>query len=145
ILIGVRGHEKRDLLQHATTETALKSLLLVDKSWVRYPAYADRTGWGKLTQPVRTQLLSDGETYLDYEWRVVKATDYFEFERSGARTVMEAPFNANSNALKALVMAELCEGKGRFLDQIANGVWVFCEMTSWALSAHLPSFQASGR
>ncbi|MGV3761195.1 heparinase II/III domain-containing protein [Parapedobacter sp.] len=143
--IGTRASEKRDLLQHAVTETAIKSKLVLDQSWVPYPAYRDRAAWGKLTAPVRTQLITSGEKYLDYAWKVVKATDYIEFEKSGSRTAMEAPFGANCKALSALVMAELCEGKGRFVDQIVNGVWLFTEMTSWALSAHLPGPQASGR
>src|SRR3546814_930111 len=143
--VGAHGAEKRDLLQHAVAESAIKSQLVLDKSWVRYPAYDDRAGWEKRTEPVRAQLITRGENDLDYEWRVVKATDYIEYEKSGSRTAMEAPFGANTNALSALVMAELCEGKGRFVDQIANGVWLFTEMTSWALSAHLPGPQASGR
>ena len=50
---------------------------------------------------------------------------------------MQNPFRANSSALSSLVMAELAEGEGRFLDQIANGIWFFCEKTSWVLSAHM--------
>ena len=82
---------------------------------------------------------------MNYEWKVVKLTDYLEFERSGSRQVMETPYNANITALSNLIYAELAEGKGRFMDQIINGVWTCCEMTSWALSAHLPAFQSSGR
>jgi hypothetical protein len=51
---------------------------------------------------------------------------------------MENPFGANNTALSRLVFAELAEGKGRFMDQIINGVWHDCEMSSWSLSAHLP-------
>lgn len=42
-------------------------------------------------------------------------------------------------------MAELAEGKGRFVDQLINGVFNACEMTSWALAAHIivqPSHRA---
>ena len=35
------------------------------------------------------------------------------------------------------MLAELAEGKGRFIDQLINGVFYSCEMTSWVLSAHL--------
>ena len=55
---------------------------------------------------------------------------------------METPFGENNSALSNLVLAELTEGKGRFLDQIANGIWLDCEMTSWALSAHINREQA---
>ncbi len=30
------------------------------------------------------------------------------------------------------------EGKGRFIDQIINGVWYYSEQTWWGWSAHLP-------
>jgi hypothetical protein len=139
------GYEKRDLLQKEATKTQLQSLLLTDKRWVPYPAYTDRAGWDKLSGNFRDAQIREGERYLDYDWKTVKATDYLEFERSGSRTVMETPFGTNSSALSALVMAELAEGKGRFMDQIINGVWVFNEMTSWALSAHLGAYQTSKR
>ena len=70
-------------------------------------------------------------------WKVVKATDYLEFERSGNREIMERPFDDNNQAIVRLMLAELAEGRGRFIDQLINGVFHTCEMTSWALSAHL--------
>ncbi len=144
-VISCFGYEKRDLLQKEATQIQLQSLLTKDKSWVPYPAYTDRAGWNKLSGDFRDAQIREGEKYLDYDWKTVKATDYLEFERSGSRTAMEAPFGANNVALGALVTAELIEGKGRFIDQIINGVWVFNEMTSWALSAHLGAYQTSKR
>ena len=40
-------------------------------------------------------------------------------------------------------IAELVEGKGRFIDDIARGVNWFCEARSWAVSAHLAKYQKS--
>jgi len=34
------------------------------------------------------------------------------------------------------VLAECIEGKGRFLDQIINGVWALCEESYWGVPAH---------
>ncbi|HRI09098.1 MAG TPA: hypothetical protein PKW35_14850, partial [Nannocystaceae bacterium] len=62
----------------------------------------------------------------------------------GSRTAMENPFGSNNKAMSYLVFAELAEGKGRFINQIVNGVWYSCDMSSWVLSAHLP-VQKSGR
>ena len=36
------------------------------------------------------------------------------------------------------MLAELAEGKGRFVDQLIDGMWHICHMPSWVLSAHLP-------
>lgn len=74
---------------------------------------------------------------LNYRWQVVRATDYLEYERSGERNIMQNPYEANRKAISTLMMAELAEGKGRFVDQLINGVFFSCEMTSWVLSAHL--------
>ncbi|MBL7967225.1 MAG: heparinase II/III family protein [Prolixibacteraceae bacterium] len=136
-LFTAQAYEKRDLLQKKADLTSLKSSLILNQKWVSYPDYKDRNGWDQLTSGVKDEIISKGEAALNYEWKVVKATDYLEFDRSGSRRIMEVPMGANVTALSDLVLAELAEGKGRFMDQIANGIWHSCEMTSWALSAHI--------
>ncbi len=116
----------------------------MDQKWVPYPAYTDRAGWDHLLGVNKSELIKLGEEKLDYKWQVVTASDYIEFERSGSRDIMQKPFNENNSAMSAFIMAELAEGKGRFMDQIINGAFYYCEMTSWALSAHL-SAQLSKR
>jgi len=141
-LFVAHAYEKRDLLQKEADLAQLKSDLIFGQKWVTYPGYNDRKGWDELTSGVKDEMIRKGEAALNYEWKVVKATDYLEYERSGSRRIMEDPFGANNSALADLVLAELAEGKGRFLDQIANGIWFSCEMTSWALSAHVGREQA---
>ncbi|MCK7532465.1 MAG: hypothetical protein MZV63_16245 [Marinilabiliales bacterium] len=58
-----------------------------------------------------------------------------EFVRSGDRR--QSAYSACSNALITLVMGELAEGKGRFIDQIINAVWYYSEQTWWGWSAHI--------
>jgi hypothetical protein len=136
------GFEQRDLLQKKANLEAVKSSLIMNQKWVSYPKYNDRKAWDDLTSGVKEEIIRKGEAALKYEWKVLKASDYLEFERSGNRDIMQNPLNANHTALSNLVLAELAEGKGRFMDQIANGVWQSCEMTSWALSAHIRGTQA---
>ncbi len=129
---------QKDLLQTAASKAALASSLVQADQWIKYPAYADRLAWDQYAGVNRPTIIKEGERYLQYDWKVVKATDYLAFERTGSRTAMENPFGSNNTALANLVLAELVEGKGRFLDQIINGVWQLCDMSSWVLSAHLP-------
>lgn len=112
--------------------------------WLDFPAYQDRQAWAELLGDAKDKLVRAGEKYLDYEWQIVPATAYLEYERTGERTVMENPLKENRIAINTLMLAELAEGKGRFTDQIIDGVWQFCLMPSWVLSAHQPR-QASGR
>lgn len=145
LLLGVLGSaigaEERNILQNATTQEGLQKVLLTDKAWVPYPAYTDRSAWDALTGVNKKALISKGEKLLSHDWPTVKATDYLELERTGNRQIMEKIHNVNCNALADLMMAELAEGEGRFMDQIINGSYYFCEMTSWALSAHTNSIQ----
>jgi len=129
---------QKDLLQTAANKAALASCLVQSDQWIKYPAYADRNAWDQYAGSKKPAIIKEGERYLTYDWKVVKATDYLAFERTGSRTAMENPFGSNNTALANLVLAELTEGKGRFLDQIINGVWQLCDMSSWVLSAHLP-------
>lgn len=137
--LDVQAYEERNLLQQQAEQASLKDMLVMGQKWVNYPAYKDRDGWNQLFGTYRTSVIRNGEKQLSYGWEVVKATDYMEFERTGNRQIMERPFGRNAEAVVQLLLAELAEGKGRFLDQLANGVFHLCEMTSWALSAHLPS------
>ena len=37
-----------------------------------------------------------------------------------------------------MLLAEIYENKGRFIDPIINGVWSICEESFWGVPAHLP-------
>ena len=130
-------YTERNLLEKQATLEQLKGMLIMNQEWVTYPAYNDRAGWDAFLGEYKEHYIRRGERRLDYKWQVVRATDYLAFERTGNRNAMEAPFGANNNAIADLLMAELAEGKGRFIDQLINGVFHTCEMTSWALSAHI--------
>lgn len=141
LFVGIAGpslaYSQRDLLQKKADINRLKEVLVMNQKWVTYPAYSDRQGWDTLFGPSKDIYIRRGESRLSYSWKVIKATDYLEFAKSGSRKVMENPFEDNNNAVTDLFLAELAEGKGRFIPQLINGTFFYCEMTSWALSAHL--------
>lgn len=130
------AREKRDLLLGTYSERQVTDFLVNDNSWIKYPAYNDRAGWDKISAPLRAEYIKNGEKYIGFDWPYIRATEYLEFSRSGDRKIQENPLNAKRTALQTLVMAELMEGKGRFLDDIINGVFSFCEQTYWGASAH---------
>lgn len=137
ICLSANAYKNRDLLQKAADQEKLKSILITDQKWVHYPHYSDRGNWDQFLGENKTYLIEQGEKYLNYDWKVVKATDYLEYTRSGDRGIMERIYNSNLNAISALFIAEMAEGKGRFMDQLTNGIFQACEMTSWSISAHL--------
>ena len=137
LCISVSGFskEQRDLLQKEAKETGLSQALVKNFSEIGFPDYYNRTFWNNIPETFKKQYLEDAEKYLSYDWPVVKATEYLEIIRSGDRR--QEAYAAPRAALMALVMGELVEGKGRFTDQIVNGVWYYSEQTWWGWSAHL--------
>lgn len=129
--------ENRDILQKESKEIGLENALINDFSELGLPTYKDRDFWSKIPGNLIEQYIMNAEEKLDYHWPTVKATDYLEIIRSGDRR--QSAYAAPRSALMALVMGELVEGKGRYIDQIINGVWYYSEQTWWGWSAHLPA------
>ena len=103
------AYTERYMLQKAADETTLKNVLIMKQAWVPYPAYTDRAAWDSLMGPNKQRLIEAGEKLLDYKWQLIPATAYLEYERSGNRKIMEVPYDANRQALNALMLAELAE------------------------------------
>ena len=139
-----KAYTERNMLQKMADEATLKDMLVLKQAWVPYPAYTDRAAWDSLTGSNKQYLIEAGEKLLNYKWQLTPATAYLEFERAGNRKIMEESYKANRQALNTLMLAELAEGKGRFIDQLLDGAYMSCEMTSWVQSAHL-SRQSSKR
>ena len=117
--------------------------LVMNQGWVPYPAYADRDGWTEILGEYQMPLIEQGEAQLDFQWITITPDDYMADETTGDRAVMEDKQEANTDALSRMVIAELAEGKGRFIHDIARGVSWFCDAPSWAVSAHLAKYQKS--
>lgn len=135
--LSASAYTERNLISSRVSKDELKEILVPKQEWVKLPAYTDREGWDNLLGDYKDEYIRRGERALSHNWRWVKATDYLEFYRSGNRKIMEDPLNANNNAVADLLLAELAEGKGRFIDQLINGVYSAAEMTTWSLSAHI--------
>lgn len=132
--------KERNILANKAKAIELDKVLITDNSWNKLPGYKNREFWQSLPDNIKKEYVEKAEGYLVYNWPVVKATDYLEFIRSGNRR--QEVYAACSNALISLVMGELVEGKGRFMDQIINAVWYYSEQTWWGWSAHLGAQKA---
>ena len=121
----------------------IASSLVMGQGWVPYPDYSDRQGWDGFFGEYRTILIDNGEKALAYRWQELTDDDYLAYELTGDRDIMEDKLLGNADALGRLLVAELAEGQGRFLDGIAGGVEWFCRQPSWEVSAHLAKYQKS--
>lgn len=136
---------KRNLLTNQFTRKQISTSVAKGTAWVDFPAYGDRATWAKLPDTVKTQAIREGEKYIGYNWPLTTASLYLTYSRTGNR---EAADNVNSDkleALRSLAMAELIEGKGRFLDDLINGVFTYCEQTVWSSPAHFYMYGYDGQ
>lgn len=120
------------LLEKSVTKQQLQDVLVPVNQWVTYPSYKDRQAWNnRIPADIRDRILKAGEKALLYKWKPDLATDYLAYKRKGQILTGRD----NQMTLNTLVLAELVEGRGRFLDAIVNGAWFLCEV-SWVHSAH---------
>jgi len=127
----------QDLLSKTFTESFLTSSLMSVDKWHPYPRWDERSAWGAVPQDLSAPIVQQAEADQKAGWQAVLATSFLEFARNGNRSRYEAQSFGRHSQLERLVLAECLEGKGRFVDDIVNGVWLICEETFWGAPAHL--------
>jgi len=100
---------------------------------------ADDSFWrDSIPQEMRQSYIEYGEQYLGKQWTVLPWTVFAENKQTGNRVIYEALCFEKRRQMAALVMAEIIEGRGRFMGDIINGMGSFCEETWWGIPAHYP-------
>jgi len=143
ITTGVIVGQKRDLLSKSYSADYLRKTLATQSSWQPFPKASERTSWEALPQALKKAYIGRGEEALEYQWPDLAATLYLSYVRKGIRTEYDRPYHERRQKLQSLVLAECMEGKGRFLDKIAEGIWLLSEESSWVVPAHLSALQSA--
>ena len=116
----------------------LEQVIQEPAEWVSYPRPGQADEWQRLLPQGKVDaLIKNAEQYLDWDWPLAKASVFLDYVRNGNRTRFESIHFARRLALVALVMGELVEGEGRFMDDIANGLWAISEETFWGIQGGL--------
>jgi len=101
------------------------------------PSYDDREQWESIDPDLRRHIVGDAEKLIGYRWPRIQASDYREYYSTGSRKSYDKVFKEVFDPLTKLAMAECVEGKGRFIEDLANGIFARCEDTSWVHTGHL--------
>lgn len=101
-----------------------------------YPPIHERKMWESLDEDWKRETVKLGKHYLHFSYPYLSATDYMDFTRTGNRVRYEDKLFSKRQALGALVLAECVENKGRFTDDIVNGIYAICDESAWQLPAH---------
>ena len=92
--------------------------------------------WQELPEDVKEVYLSEAEKMLGYAYPSLPMTLWLKLSREGNREAYQKPVFERRRALTIFTIAECIEGKGRFIDDILNGVFAICEESSWTIPAH---------
>ena len=119
----------------------LKSNKIIDlisdiQSYHPYPKASDREMWNNVPEEALEYCIQKAEEFLGFNWPSLTAISFMAYVRTGDRLAYETPHFARRKALETLVLGECAEGKGRFIDDIINGIWCICEESFWGVSAH---------
>jgi len=125
------------MLTEMMSDRDLLTALQPGTAWCTYPRLADREFWKSLDAEDCGSLIGLAEATLEQPWPAIPATRWLDFARDGNRTRHQELHFGRRARLVDLVLAECLKAEGRFLDEIANGIWVICEETFWGVSAHV--------
>jgi hypothetical protein len=131
-----------DLLSTTYSRSFLESKLAGYGAWHPYPTWSERDRWEAVPEDIHSAIVERAEKDRKAGWKALLATTFLDFKRNGNRTRFEADSFGRRSMLQRLILAECLEGKGRFVDDISNGVWLVCEETFWGAPAHLAAQKA---
>ncbi|MEJ7827620.1 MAG: heparinase II/III family protein, partial [Segetibacter sp.] len=130
--------QKQNLLSGKYAKDDLKTVLIPLAQWTPFPKITDRAAWAKADEAMMKAYVKQAESYINYNWPSIPATTSLLIERTGDRDQYQGVSFEKRAVLGTLLLAEIYENKGRFVDPVINGIWSICEESWWGVPAHLP-------
>ena len=98
--------------------------------WLPYPAYSDRAAWDKLSEGYKESIIRDGEKAAKSGMELINPSLYLQCEKA-RRQELTFPVKRNFGRVGSLMLAELVEGKGRFIEPLIDALWYMSEVSTW--------------
>ncbi len=102
----------------------------------QFPVFADRAAWENVAPSDKADLLAYADKWRAEPWPMLTAGMYASFIRTGSRTDCQTPYYARRRKLCSAVLHVCLTGEMDLLPDVEDGVWILCEETTWAISAH---------
>lgn len=100
------------------------------------PQYGDSYWREAIPESMRQSYVENGEQYLGKSWTTPSLSVFAEYKKTGNRINYEALLLEKRRKFSALVLAEIIEGKGRFMPDIIKGLESTLDETWWGYPAH---------
>ena len=102
----------------------------------QFPPMTDRAAWENIDPADRAELLAYADKWRAEPWPVLTAGMFAAFIRTGSRTDCQTPYYARRRKLCSAVLHVCLTGDQTLLPDVEDGIWLLCEETTWAISAH---------
>lgn len=90
-----------------------------------------------LSPQIKSELLAEADKALTYDWPSFKASQFLEYKTIGNLANFGESFSKRRRMLSCLMIGELIDQKGKYTDQIANGLWLILEESTWVVPEHV--------
>lgn len=146
MLLGISLYAEQAQGPINTAYKASADAFIAGADWMPFPKYTDREGWNALLTPeLKEHYIKKGEKHLKYAWQHIPVSTFLCLYTTGDKQAMRKIERENRQAFIDLMLAELAEGKGRFMTQIADGLWFYGTSYHWSHSnqckEHLPQYE----
>lgn len=103
------------------------------------PQAKDKFWTSTIPMSMRNSYIQYGRTFKGKAWVGIPDSLFADYQKTGNRTGYEREYFARRKQISNLVMAEIMEHKGVFMNDIINGIHYFFHETWWGLPAHYPT------
>lgn len=120
-----------NLLTKECDYKSIPNVFIEGHSWIDFPTYKNRDAWNNVPNQLKSIVIKEGELAASKEPVQLTGYDYILFKQGQTIDLVSQKILDKKSRLEDLILAELVEGKGRFIDEISNSVWDLCALGSW--------------
>ena len=118
---------------------ARRKTTTVQACFAPFPKAGDKYWRKQVPEAMRKDYIRLGDSCVNMSWEAIPNEVFAEFRTTGNRTHYEEMSFDIRKQFVCLVMAEIMQGKGRFLPSICRGLHYFMEKEPWwGIPAHYP-------
>jgi hypothetical protein len=90
-----------------------------------------------LSPQIKSDILAEADKALTYDWPSFKTSQFLEYKTTGNLSNFGESFSKRRKMLTILMIGELIDQKGKYVPQIANGLWLILEESTWVVPEHV--------
>jgi hypothetical protein len=127
----VSSRGSQSMLTRECTLASIPDIFVEGHSWIDLPKYENRNFWNNISPDLKGIIIERGVKASKTPPVTLTGYDYLLFKQGDTYDIVSQKILSKKNRLEDLMIAEIVEGKGRFLTEISNSVWDLCALTNW--------------